>query len=78
MTPPFSEVVAQAMNTLPRARRGPFLRDLLATVAAALVVHEGEQAGAEAVYRLADAIVSRDASEDHDPSRLPRPPEAAA
>lgn len=39
--------------------RGRFLRELLAHTAAGLVVIEGDRKAGEAVYRLADAIVSR-------------------
>lgn len=36
-----------------------FLRELLAHVAAGLVVTEGNAEASEAIYRLADAVVSR-------------------
>ena len=45
------------MPTLPPERRGPFLRDLMATAAAGLAATEGERVASEAVYRLADAMV---------------------
>lgn len=52
------DVVAQALNGLPMETRGRFLRDLMATAAAGLTALEGNAACAEAVYRLADAVVS--------------------
>ena len=57
MSAAISEVVARALRTLPPERRGPFLRDLMATAAAGLTALEGEHACGEAVYRLADAVV---------------------
>ena len=55
---------AAAMVARALARRRPtdrpkFLRELLAHTAAGLVVIEGERAAGEAVYRLADAVVTR-------------------
>jgi hypothetical protein len=59
MSAAISEVVARALRTLPPERRGPFLRDLMATAAAGLAATEGERQASEAVYRLADAMVER-------------------
>ncbi len=39
--------------------RAQFLKELLAHTAAGLVILEGDRAAGEAVYRLADAVVSR-------------------
>jgi hypothetical protein len=57
MSAAISEVVTRALKTLPPERRGPFLRDLMATAAAGLAATEGERAASEVVYRLADAMV---------------------
>lgn len=59
MSAAISEVVTRALKTLPPERRGPFLRDLMATAAAGLAATEGERAASESVYRLADAMVER-------------------
>ena len=59
MSAAISDVVARALRTLPPERRGPFLRDLMATAAAGLAATEGERQASEAVYRLADAMVER-------------------
>lgn len=52
-------LVAEQLARRPAAERGAFLRELLAHTAAGLVVVEGEAEASEAVYRLADAVVSR-------------------
>ena len=54
-------VVASALSQRPSEARAGFLRELLAHAAAGLVVIEGDEAASEAVYRLADAVVSRGA-----------------
>ena len=61
MSAAISEVVGQALRTLPPETRGRFLRDLMATAAAGLTALEGRQASSEAAYRLGDAII------DHGP-----------
>lgn len=52
-------LVAGALTRRTPGERGRFLRELLAHTAAGLVVIEGEAQASEAVYRLADAVVSR-------------------
>lgn len=52
-------VVAAALACRKPAERARFLRELLAHAAAGIVVIEGEREAAEAVYRLADAVVAR-------------------
>jgi hypothetical protein len=54
-----AQVVAGALSRRKPAERPAFLRELLAHVAAGLVVIEGEREAGEAVYRLADAVVAR-------------------
>ena len=52
-------IVARALSRRAPKARPRFLRELLAHTAAGLVVIEGDRAAGEAVYRLADAVVSR-------------------
>lgn len=52
-------LIASAVGERPESERGLFLRELLAHTAAGLVVTEGSEKAAEAVYRLADAVVKR-------------------
>lgn len=52
-------LVAQALGHRTPGDRAQFLKELLAHTAAGLVIVEGERAASEAVYRLADAVVSR-------------------
>ncbi len=52
-------VVAGALACRKPGERARFLRELLAHTAAGIVVIEGEREAAEAVYRLADAVVAR-------------------
>jgi hypothetical protein len=52
-------LVARALSRRPPRERGSFLRELLAHTAAGLVLGDGDEAAAGAVYRLADAIVAR-------------------
>jgi len=52
-------LVAQARGHRTPGDRAQFLKELLAQTAAGLVILEGERAASEAVYRLADAVVSR-------------------
>ncbi|MDP1642052.1 MAG: hypothetical protein Q8L59_07690 [Phenylobacterium sp.] len=52
-------LVAQALGHRTPGDRAQFLKELLAHTAAGLVILEGERAASEAVYRLADAVVSR-------------------
>lgn len=54
-----ARLVAGALGRHAAPERGRFLRELMAHTAAGLVVIEGEAAASEAVYRLADAVVSR-------------------
>jgi hypothetical protein len=54
-----SKIVADLLVRQPPADRPRFLRDLLAHAAAGIVVIEGERAAAEAVFRVADAVVTR-------------------
>ena len=54
-----ASLVAGALSRRRPAERGRFLRELLAHTAAGLVVIEGEREAGEAVYRLADAVVTR-------------------
>lgn len=54
-------LVAGALSRTSAQERPAFLRELLAHTAAGLVVIEGGRSAGEAVYRLADAVVSRDA-----------------
>lgn len=53
------DVLVAALDARPEAERPAFLRELLAYVAAGLVVAEGEALASEAAYRLADAIATR-------------------
>lgn len=59
--PEAASIVALALSRTPVGERGRFLRELLAHTAAGLVVCEGDAEASEAVYRLADAVVSRTA-----------------
>lgn len=52
-----SAVVAHAMAAQPQAGRGAYLRELLAYAAAGLAIIETPPEAAEALYRLADAVV---------------------
>lgn len=52
-------IVARELSLRAFDDRGRFLRELLAHTAAGLVVLEGEKEAAEAVFRLADAVVAR-------------------
>jgi hypothetical protein len=52
-------LVAGALARRAPGERGRFLRELMAHVAAGLVVIEGEAEASEAVYRLGDAVVAR-------------------
>ena len=52
-------VVARALSLRAAEDRPKFLREMLAHVAAGLVIIEGERTAGETVYRLADAVVSR-------------------
>lgn len=54
-----AEIVADAMLGVPHEERSRYLREMLAHVAAGLVVVDGSRAAAEACYRLSDAVVSR-------------------
>lgn len=54
-----ASIVALELSVRPAAERGRFLREMLAHVAAGLVVIEGSAEASEAVYRLADAVVAR-------------------
>lgn len=56
---PAASVLPRELAKLRAADRPAFLRELLAHVAAGILVIEGDQAAAEAVYRLADAVVSK-------------------
>lgn len=62
MARPASEIVASALADTPSHERGAFLRHMLAHAAAGIVVLEGSPAAAEALYRVADAVVGREAS----------------
>lgn len=55
-----ASIVSREMIGRPKAERGSFLRELLAHVAAGLVVTCGSREAAEAIFRLADAVVSRE------------------
>jgi hypothetical protein len=57
--PDASALVADALRDLPLIEHGRFLRELMAHTAAGLVASEGAVEAAEAVYRLADAVVDR-------------------
>lgn len=52
-------LVARALGDRTPGARAQFLKELLAHTAAGLVILEGDRAAGEAVYRLADAVVSR-------------------
>lgn len=52
-------LVARALGHRTPGARAQFLKELLAHTAAGLVILEGDRAAGEAVYRLADAVVSR-------------------
>lgn len=54
-----AQLVAQALALRTPADRPRFLRELMAHAAAGLEVIEGVKPAAEAVYRLADAVVER-------------------
>lgn len=54
-----ADLVSRALRRADLSDRGRFLRDLLAHAAAGLTLIEGERAAAEAVYRIADALVDR-------------------
>lgn len=60
VAPDAAAIVARELSKRTPAERPAFLRELLAHTAAGLVVCEGKEACAEAVYRLADAVVARD------------------
>lgn len=64
-------LIARALDERPDASRGAFLRELLAYTAAGLVATEGHVEAAEAVYRLADAVVAKAA--DTGPAYCPPP-----
>lgn len=66
-------MVARALARRAPADRPLFLRELLAHAAAGLAVIEGDQAGSEAVYRLADAMAARGDPSGIDASRRPVP-----
>lgn len=57
--PDAAALVSTTLARLPAARRGAYLRELLAHAAAGIVILEGDKAAAEAAYRLADAVVRR-------------------
>lgn len=52
-------MVAEGLRARAPADAPDFLREVMANAAAGLVVIEGAPEAAEAVYRLADAVVSR-------------------
>jgi len=54
-----ASLVAGALSRRKPGERAQFLKELLAHTAAGLVVIEGDRAAGEAVYRLADAVVTR-------------------
>jgi hypothetical protein len=56
---PVADLVAGGLRERPPEGRGLFLRSLMAHAAAGLTALEGDRAASEAVYRLADAVVSR-------------------
>lgn len=56
-----ASLVARALARRRPSERARFLRELLAHTAAGLMVIEGDRAAGEAVYRLADAVVTRGA-----------------
>jgi hypothetical protein len=54
-----AHIVADSLARLSAADRSSFLRELLADTAAGIVVIDGTEAAAMAIYRLGDAVVSR-------------------
>lgn len=52
-----AQSIAEQMLALPDDERGPFLVDVLAYAAGALVALQGTKAATEHVYRIADATM---------------------
>lgn len=50
--------VQASLEVLPRDEHPGFLREMLAVAAAAILLKEGREAAAEAVYQMADAVVT--------------------
>lgn len=61
-------IVARTVSRRAASERSKFLRELLAHTAAGLVVLEGDKAAAEAVYRIADAVVARKGLNEVEPN----------
>lgn len=53
-----TSMVALAIRQRAAAERPRFLRDIVASAAAALTILEGQRATAEALYGLADVVVA--------------------
>lgn len=53
------QVVSDALIAQPVENRADFLREVLAHAAGGLIALEGGERAAEAVYRVADAIIRR-------------------
>lgn len=54
---PIPHIIADILAETPVEKRGQVLREVLAYAAAGLVALEGEREAAEAVWRVADAVV---------------------
>jgi hypothetical protein len=50
--------VQESLRVLSPSEHPLFLRELLAVAAAAILLKEGREAAAEAVYQMADAVVT--------------------
>lgn len=57
---PAAHIVTDALLARRPEERARFLREVISHAAAGIVVLEGSKAAAEALYRLADAVVSRE------------------
>lgn len=67
-------LIARAIDECAAASRPALLRELLAHAAAGLVITEGHAETAEAIYRLADAVVAR--GTDAGPAYCPPAPDS--
>lgn len=71
-TPNAAGLVTAGLSACEAPDRSRFLRELMAHTAAGLVIVDGGREAAEAVYRLADAVVAR--AEESGPAFCPEPP----
>lgn len=59
-----SDMITNAMLRVPPSERPDLARKIAAHAAAGLAIYEGSESAAEALYRLADAIIARRALEE--------------